>query len=138
MSFNDEISVDEEGEDGISVDETYDCGYCKREFSNEDKCVDHVRLCKRDINTPITFSQISGETPTGSVDYAVYLICRYIQQQANVKRTNADFPISKFYSETIAEIGIGVIKQMSMKNLTFRILTEECSQQSFWCRAEWC
>jgi len=133
----DNISVDDISQDDISVDDTYECGYCKTEFSNEDTCIAHVHLCKRYIDTPITFSQISGKNPTGSVDYAVYVICRYIQQQAKLEKTTADFPISRFYSETIvAEIGLGVIMQMSMKNLTIRILSYGCYQYT--CRAEWC
>jgi len=123
-------TLDCESEDE-SEDESYECEYCKREFSNEDICVDHVRECKRVMNNPITFSKIA-EKP---VEYTINMICRYIQQQVNLKRTNADFPLSKFYTKSIAEISESVIRQMSMKNLTFRILSDSSSQ--YICRTEW-
>jgi len=116
-------------------DESYECAYCKREFSNEDTCVDHVRECKRVINSPITFSKIASKNAEKPVEYAINMICRYIQQQVNLKRTNADFPISKFYSKSIAEISECVIRHMSMKKLTFCILSDSSSQ--YICRAEW-
>ena len=115
----------------INTPNIYVCEYCMYEFSDEHTCLHHISKCKKEA---IKFAGVIQGFLT--VEEVIQMVGRYIRQQANLGRTNADFPLAHKYGNSIVEIALGILKNSSaLENVSSRLINNAANLYII--RVEW-